>query len=130
MGRWKQENKRLSRLLNEWNKPRYTEWEAFDRYSFKANRNKILMYADVVTEFVFARYVAIVDQVMEYSHYGMSREEHVKGFHMLYDAKRVMGTIEEATDNEALFMAQNELRGICASVVEAGLQAVESNKEM
>ena len=27
MGRLKQENKKLSRLLNECNKPRYTEWE-------------------------------------------------------------------------------------------------------
>ena len=130
MGRWKQENKRLSRLLSEWNKPRYTEWDSFDKYSFKVNRNKILMYADVVTEFVFARYVAIVDQVLQYSPYGMTREERGKGSYMLQDAKRIMEKIEEAADNEALFTAQNELRSICAAVVEAGLQAVEGSKEV
>ena len=130
MGRWKQENKRLSRLLNDWNKPRYTEWETFDKYSFKVNRNKILMYAEVVTEFVFARYVAIVDQIKEYSPYGMSREEYAKGTNLLLDAKRIMVKLVEAADNEALFMAQNDLREICAAVVEAGLQAVEGSKEV
>ena len=92
--------------------------------------NKILIYADIVTEYVFARYVAIVDQVMEYSPYGMTRVEHAKGSYMLHDAKRVMEKIEEAADNESLFTAQNDLRGICAAVVEAGLQVVEGSKEV
>lgn len=81
-------------------------------------------------DFVFARYVAIVDQVLQYSPYGMTRDEREKGAYMLHDAKRVMEKLKDAPDNEALFKAQNELRGICAAVVDAGLQAVEGSKEV
>lgn len=117
-------------IVLERRRPGYGTLEAFNKYSFKVNRNKILIYADVVTEFVFARYVVIVDQVLQYSPYGMTREERGKGSYMLQDAKRIMEKMEDATDNEALFKAQNELRGVCAAVVEAGLKVVEGNKEV
>ena len=126
MGRGKQSQKKAASFLNDWNRPRYMNQEEFFKRSFKVNKNKIGIYASVVTDYVFARYVDMLGRRAEQSPYGMgvSREKRGEIGHMLHEAKAAMEKVRDASDNEELFQAQKRLREICVIFVDEGLQAI------
>ena len=128
MGRIKQSQKKVASLLNEWNRPRYMDMEEFCKRSFKVNKNKVGIYASVVTDYVFSRYVNLLGQRAEHSPYGIGVIEDKRGEigHMLHEAKTAMEKIRDASNNEELFLAQKRLREICVIFVDAGLQVIES----
>lgn len=132
MGCEKQGHKKVTRFLNEWNRPRFIEREEFCKRSFKVNKNKVGIYASVVTDYVFGRYVDLLGQRAEYSPFGMgvSREKCGEIGHMLREAKSAMEKIMDAGSNEELFLAQKRLKEICVIFVDEGLSIAEGKKSV
>lgn len=131
MGREKQGQKKVVRFLNEWNGPRFMEQEEFCKRSFKVNKNKVGIYASVVTDYIFARYVNLLGQRAEHSPFGMGVSQEKRGEigHMLHEAKSAMEKIRDAVSNEELFMAQKWLKEICVIFVDEGLSIAEGTGE-
>ena len=127
MGRMKQSQKKVASFLNDWNRPRFMELEEFCKRSFKVNKNKVGIYASVVTDYVFARYVDLLGQRAEYSPLGtgVSREKRGEIGHMLREAKSAMEKIRDAGSKEELFLAQKRLKEICVTFVDEGLTTAE-----
>ena len=131
MGHGKQSKKKVVKYLKDWNGSRYLDQEEFCRISFKVNKNKVMIFASLVSDYVFARYVEELEERTKYLPHGlgMSREKRGKIGHMLHEAKYAMEQIRDASSNEELFHAQYRLRDICSAFVDAGIQVLEGNRE-
>ena len=60
MGHGKQSKKKVVKYLKDWNGSRYLDQEKFCRISFKVNKNKVMIFASLVSDYVFARYVEVL----------------------------------------------------------------------
>ena len=129
MGRMKQSKKKVIKYLKDWNGSRYLDQEEFCKISFKVNKNKVMIFASMVTDYVFARYVYELEERTKYlpQGFGMSREKRGEIGHMLHEAKDAIVKITDASTNDELFEAQYRLRDICSAFVDAGLQVLEGN---
>ena len=129
MGRMKQSKKKVIKYLKEWNDSRYLDQEEFCKISFKVNKNKVMIFASMVTDYIFARYVYGLEERTKYlpQGLGMSREKRGAIGYMLHEAKDAIVKITDASTNDELFEAQYRLRDICSAFVDAGLQVLEGS---
>ena len=49
----KKQTKRVVKVLNDWNKPRFVEQDEFCKASLKVNKIKVSEFANVLTEDIF-----------------------------------------------------------------------------
>ena len=71
MGRGKQSKKKVVKYLKDWNGSRYLDKEEFCRISFKVNKNKVMIFASLVSDYVFARYVEELEERTKYLPHGL-----------------------------------------------------------
>lgn len=116
--------KQVVKVLNDWNKPRFTEREEFCKASWKMNRRKIDEFASLMTEGLFKPLIRTLGENSDKPLVAVAtgKTALMKVLQMTEEAKREMKAIDTAKDNEELFAVQLRLRAICAAFVEESVR--------
>jgi len=116
----KKQTKRVVKVLNDWNKPRFVEQDEFCKASLKVNKIKVSEFANVLTEDIFRPLANLLGEKSERPLVALAtgKEKIGKVIYLAESAKREIEAIDKAATNEDLFNAQNRLRELCATVVE------------
>ena len=116
--------KQVVKVLNDWNKPRFTERDAFCKVSWKMNRRKIDEFALLMTEGLFRPLIRTLGENSDKPLVAVAtgKTELMKLLQLTENAKLEMEAIDTATSNEELFEIQLRLRGICAALVDESVR--------